>query len=108
MTTQLVKFKDFENYSKEIQWFKHHFENHFKAYIEAKAESWEFNFEMLDSFVKEIYKSVKITETKYWDERWQYNAPAHIYQLKYVCICVFVNHNNILEIGEYFELIINK
>ena len=47
MTTQLVKFKDFENYSKEIQWFKYHFENHFKAYIEAKAESWELNFEML-------------------------------------------------------------
>lgn len=108
MTTQLVKFKDFENYSKEIQLFKHYFKNHFKAYMEVKTGSWDLNFEILDNFIKEIYKSVKITETKYRDEPRQYNAPAHIYQFKHVCICVFVNHNNVLEIGKYFELIINK
>jgi hypothetical protein len=108
MTTQLVKFKDFENYSKEIQQFQHYFEKHFKAYMEAKTKSWEINFDMLDGFVEEIYKPVKITETKYWDKPWQYNAPAHVYQLEYVCILVYVNHNNLLEIGDYFEIIINK
>lgn len=108
METQIIKFADFKNYNKEVQWFQYYFEKHFKVYIEAKTESWELNFEMLDRFVKEIYKPVKITETKYWDKPWQYTAPAHIYQFKYVSICVFVNRYNMLEIGKYLELIINK
>ena len=108
METQIIKFADFENYSKEIKWFKYCFENHFKAYMEVKTGSWDSNFEILDNFIKEIYPSVKITETKYRDKSRRYNAPAHIYQFKYVSICVFVNRYNMLEIGKYLELIINK
>ena len=108
MTTQLVKFKDFVHYTTEINQFVHLFNKHYKSYIENKEQSWEVNFSMLDGLIRESNREVKITETKYWDKPWQYSAPAHIYQFKYVRICVYVNHNNLLEIGDYFEIIINK